>query len=118
LFCSLAKAVIFSTNPVHSSDFGFTSKKIVLLSGTIAICFIVLLIGFFCGSIYEIEKDKKEKQNELLDIENELIQLKSTTDWNALKNIQVNSIVKGCRRCEPRVSNAFQVLHGRKQSQR
>ncbi len=77
----------------------------------------LIVLGFFCGSIFENHKfvEERESYDKLIEEGNSAInEYLETTDWNALKNIEANAITTDCKRCSPKVSAAFKQLDKRK----
>ena len=77
---------------------------------------ILLVFGFCGGFAYDFYEYKQvEVSNDELLLETDSLQniiniYEETIDWNALKNLEVNEIVKGCTRCNPMVHSSFQKL--------
>jgi len=80
---------------------------------------LLFAIGFFGGSIYqhnEFEDDRKINNEQIAKSDSISIYYLTTTDWNALKNIEVNSITDVCIQCSTKVFAAFNQLDERRKS--
>jgi hypothetical protein len=80
----------------------------------------ILVFAFFGGYSYDINDYNDCKENNIqLELERDSLEIElfdnlNSADWNAMKNIETNTITEDCKRCSPRVSVAFAQIDTRK----